>query len=178
MIEKECESLKKVTVFISFCVLVFLTACASSEAKEIVEYHNEYVENVNKKALKVDKALAKFNQASTFADTLKIFKEEVDPLVQDIKKYILSQEPETEVVKELNLMRVDQLKAWSKAFELRLQALEKANESSPNEAEITDLTDKSNKSFDKFNELGEKANKRFMELAEEYNVELEDAEEK
>lgn len=166
--------MKKIVVFTSLCFLVFLTACASSEAKEIVEYHNNYVENVNKRAIKVDEALAKSNQASTLEDTFKIFKEEVDPLVQDIKRYILTQEPETDVVKELNSMRVDQLKAWSKAFELRLKALKEANELSPNEDEVSELTDKSNKSFEKFNELGEKANKRFMEIAEEYNVEIEE----
>ena len=158
----------------SLCLMVILGACSSPETEELVDYHNSYNETVNEKAEEVDQLLVKADEATTVTEAYNILQVEVKPLVDEITKYILDQKPETDAVKELNNMRIKQFKGWSEAFDIQLEALEISKQPSADEEEVAVLMEKYNTKLSEATKIGEKANEKFKNLADEYNVELTD----
>lgn len=53
--------------------------------------------------------------------------------MDEINQYIVEQEPKTDAVKEINDMRTEQFQEWPEAFDLQLEALEKAQGASVDE---------------------------------------------
>src|SRR5699024_11145272 len=164
--------MKKLFVICILSVITALVACSSPETDELVEYHNSYLEKVNPKLQEIDQILVQSAQATTLEDTYNLEKNEVKPLVDEVTQYILNQKPETDVVKKLNKMRVEQFKIWSDAFDSRLQALEVAMDKSENDPEVQNLMQQFEDKLGKATEIRKDADKKFKEIADEYNVEL------
>ncbi|WP_010098588.1 hypothetical protein [Ornithinibacillus scapharcae] len=162
--------MKKFILSVCFLLTIILVACSSPESEELAEYHNSYIENINTKAMLVDEELQKSLRAETPAMALELQQKNVIPLVDEIKEFIHSRDPETEVVKEIHNMRIKQLDTWAEAVRLRYQALEKTVEQATKE-EVQKLLSESDEKLLDAQKKGEKADERFLELADKYNIE-------
>lgn len=169
--------MKRFFVFLILSIVAVLGACSSPETDELVEYHNSYIEKVNPKVQEIDQLLVQSSQATTLENAYKMEKDEVKPLVEEVTQYISNQKPETDVVKELNELRIEQFKTWSDAFDSRLQALEVAINKSENDPEVQNLMQQFEDKLGKAAEIRQEADQKFTEFAKEYNVELTDADE-
>lgn len=166
--------MKKTLFLIGLSFVMLLAACASDQAKEIVEYHNSYLKNVNDKGKELDKIIKQSLQEENPQAAYQMQKEKAMPIVQQISDYINSQDPKTDVVKELHQMRVDQFKKWEKGMEMKFDAVKKMGKQSVSQQEAKNLVAEANEQLKKAIELGKKADEKFLDLAEEYNVELEE----
>ncbi|WP_174614152.1 hypothetical protein [Virgibacillus ihumii] len=164
--------MKKVLFFIGLSLVMLLTACASDQAKEIVEYHNSYLKNVNHKGKELDKIIKQSLQEANPQAAYQMQKEKAMPIVQEITEYMKSQEPKTDVVKELHQMRLDQFKKWEKGIKMKFEAVKKMGEGI-SQKKAKELVDKANKQLKEAINLGKKADEKFLGLVEEYNIELE-----
>ncbi|MEN2467393.1 hypothetical protein [Ornithinibacillus sp. FSL M8-0202] len=164
--------IKRILLIVILVLLTFLVACNTSpEAEELAAYHNDYVENVNSLASQVDIEVQKSFATETPEETLDLQTKNVLPLISSIKEHIESQNPESEAVKELHNLRLNQLSAWEEAFNLQYQALEKTvNEEE--EEEVTELLQQSDEKLLETAQYGQEADNKLRELAEKYNVSL------
>lgn len=167
--------MKKLFLISMLAIITVLAACSSPEAEELVKYHNDFVETVNPKAEQIDMELQELAMIEAPDEALKFQNENITPIVNEIMEYIHSMEPETEVVKELHELRLSQLNSWSEGFELRHKAMERAAESAE-EQEINQLVQQSDEKFMETMENAQKADAKLVEMAEEYNVEMDDRE--
>jgi Tfp pilus assembly protein PilP len=163
--------MKRTLIVLIISILLLLVGCSSSEGEELVNYHKNYVENVNTIAEKVDVELQKSFLTETPEETYELQTKNVKPLIIEIKEYIESQKPESEPVKELHELRLKQLGAWEEAFNLQYQALEKTIESA-SEEEVSEILLKSDQKIAEAAELGQKADEKMGKLAEDLNVSL------
>ncbi|GAA0588657.1 hypothetical protein GCM10009001_00660 [Virgibacillus siamensis] len=162
----------KFLVFIGLSMVMLLAACgASDQAKEIVEYHNSYLKNVNDKGEQLDKIIKQSLQEANPQAAYQMQKEKAMPIVQEITDYMKAQEPKTDVVKELHQMRLDQFEKWEKGIKMKFDAVKQMGEGI-SQQKTKKLVNKANEELKKAIELGKKADEKFLELAEEYNIEL------
>jgi hypothetical protein len=151
-------------------LILSLAACGPSlEAEEIAKYHNDYVENVNTLATQVDEQIQKSFATESPKETYELQTENVLPLIDEIKKYIETQKPQSDEVKELHDLRLKQLSAWEEAFQFQYQALEKTI-AEASEEEVSELLKESDQKLLEAAELGQKADSKLMDLAEEHDV--------
>jgi hypothetical protein len=163
---------KKKILFIGLLLILVLAACGTSkEGEELAAYHNSYVENVNTLADKVNMEVQKSFATESPQETYELQKENVLPLIAEVRKYIESKKPESEPVKELHELRLKQLAAWEEAFTLQYQALEQTV-AEASEEEVSELLKESDQKLVEAAELGKEADDRLLELAKEHNVTL------
>ncbi|MEC5424935.1 hypothetical protein QGM71_15720 [Virgibacillus sp. C22-A2] len=167
--------MKKLMLFILVSMILGLSACSSAEGKELAEYHNNYVETVNEKATQVEVELNASFEAGTLEEELKLQEENVLPLISEIEEYIESQKPESDVVKEMHSMRLEQMRSWVEVFNLRFEALEKTIEGA-SEEEVAEIVQQAEEKVVETQTKAQAANEKMAELADEYNVELIDEE--
>lgn len=167
--------MKKLLLLSMLAIITALAACSSPEADELVHYHNDFVETVNPKAEQIDMELQELAMIEAPDEALQFQNENITPIVNEIMEYINSMEPETEVVKELHELRLSQLSSWSEGFEFRHKAMERAAESAE-EQEINQLIQQSDEKFMETMENAQKADAKLVEMAEEFNVEIDDTE--
>lgn len=163
--------MKRILLFASLLVIVTLSACNSAETDELVEYHNSFVKSVNKKSMEVEQAMEKSLSSETLEEALEIQKNEVVPLVDEIESYIQSQKPETDAVKELHGMRVEQISSWVEAYNLNHEALGKMLKME-DDPEIDEMITESDVKFGEAEKLGIKADEKLEKMSKEYNVEF------
>ncbi|MFB4169300.1 hypothetical protein [Virgibacillus sp. JSM 102003] len=164
--------MRKPFVISIFCAITVLTACSSPEKEELVEYHNSYIEEINPKAQEIDQLLVQSSKASSIEEAYNIEKNKVKPLVDEITQYVVNKKPDTDIVKEVNNLRVKQFKAWSEAFDSRLKALEVAIETSKNDPEAQDLMQQYEEKLGKAEQIREEADKTFKDFADEHNIKI------
>lgn len=164
---------RKLKLFGCIAVLLLLTACASAEAEELVEYHNNYVDEVNSKIEEINTLNQQSLSAASFQEAYEIQESELLPLVNEIKTYIDEQAPESELVKEYHALRKDQLHTWHEAFQMKFEVLGQMAEESISEAEANEIIMEADNKFIEAGEKAQEADQRMQELAEEHNLELE-----
>ncbi|SEP95520.1 hypothetical protein SAMN05216232_1439 [Virgibacillus subterraneus] len=166
--------MKKIFFITGLFIILLLTACASETAKELVEYHNSYLNNVNSKGQELDKIIKKSLNTSTPTEAYQLQKEKAMPIVKEVEEYINSQDPKTDIVKELHQMRLEQFKLWHEGIQLKFQAVKKMGNQSVSQQETKDIIEESNRILKDAMELGKKADNKFLELADEHGLELEE----
>lgn len=166
--------MKKLSLIPLFGIIVMgLVACNVEESQELADYHNDYIEEVNPIAEEIDEKLVSFWDVDEPEEALNYFEEDIQPLIDDIGDFIESREPDAEVVQELHELRQDQLSSWFEGFDLLLEGLEEAIASGDEDAVLVALEESDGK-FLEAQEKAEKADDRFLEMADEYDVEFED----
>ncbi|GGK08606.1 hypothetical protein GCM10007063_33770 [Lentibacillus kapialis] len=139
-----------------------------------MDYHNGYVENVNNKITEINTLNEKSLSSASIEEALDIQTNELLPLVDEIKDYMDSQEPEPEVVKEYHSLRVDQVDTWYEAFQMKFDVLEKMVDKSISEAEADKVLMEADEKYMEAGEKAQKADQKMEDLADEYNLELEE----
>ncbi|ALX47198.1 hypothetical protein [Lentibacillus amyloliquefaciens] len=162
----------RLKLFVCLNVLLVLAACSSAEAEELVDYHNGYVENVNSKLIDINTLNEKSSSSASFEEAYDVQKNELLPIVNEIKDYIDSQDPESETVKEYHSMRADQVETWYEAFQMKFDVLEKMVKESISEEEANEIIMEADEKFVEAGEKAQKADQKMESLAEEHNLQL------
>ncbi|TFJ91288.1 hypothetical protein [Lentibacillus salicampi] len=165
---------RKMKLFITLTAVLLLAACASAEAEELVDYHNGYVENVNGKLMEIDTLNEKSLSSASYEDALNVQENELMPLVNDIKDYMDSQEPESDVVKEYHSLRADQVDTWYEAFQMKFDVLKKMVNQSISEEEANEVIMEADEKYMEAGEKAQMADQKMEDLADEHNLELEE----
>ncbi|SFA91148.1 hypothetical protein SAMN04488072_103219 [Lentibacillus halodurans] len=161
-------------LFGCIAVLLLLAACTSAETEELMDYHNGYVDHVNSKITEINTLSEKSLSSASFEEALDIQTNELLPLVNEIKDYMDSQEPESNVVKEYHSLRSDQVDTWYEAFQMKYDVLEKMVNESISEEEADEIIMDADNNFMEAGEKAQKADKKIEDLADEHNLELEE----
>lgn len=168
------QLMRKLFLFTGLSLILMLAACSSAESKEILEYHNAFVENVSDKMVALDQPYDHLENAATDKQALDIFDSEILPAINEMKEYMDGQKLETEVAKEYHNMRLEWLNAWSEGNYMEKDALENYVNNSLTEDEMDKLMQQAESKYKKAQELDQKANEKIDELADEYNFEEEE----
>src|SRR5699024_1209633 len=112
------RKMKQLFLFAILLFMVTLAACSSPEAEEVLDYHNDFVDNVIPKVEEIEELNTKVIAAQTEEEALEIQKNEITPLIHEVSDYVESQKPEMDVAKEYHEMRLGWATAWSEAVDL------------------------------------------------------------
>lgn len=165
------EEMKKFMLFASLSIILILTACGgASVGEDLIEYQNNFSENVAPKITEVNQILMDSETNEDPEVTYNVAKDGILPIVDEIKSYLHAENPETEEVRGVHEKRVKAFDAYSEAHHLRADAFQKLVEENRDEAD--DLMKQSSEQMDTFNELKEQFQKEYMKLMKENNVEL------
>jgi PBP1b-binding outer membrane lipoprotein LpoB len=165
---------RKIKLLVCLTAALLLISCASAGAEELVDYHNSYVENVNSKLPEINTLNEKSLSSASFEEALDVQKNELLPLVNEIKDYIDSQEPESDIVKEYHLLRADQVDTWYEAFQMKHDVLESVVDQSISDEEANEIIMEADEKFMEAGEKAQEADQKMVDLADEHNLELEE----
>lgn len=169
--------MKRVFLFAGLLLLVFITACQSAEADEVLEYHNDYVENVANKMDDIDVANEKIWMADTDEEAMDAIDNDLEPLLNNMKDYMDKQDPEKDATKEYHELRLNAFNAFYDSLQMDIETFRGLMDESISEEEADERYEQSDAKFAEAQELSEKAEDKIDELADKYKFEEEEAEE-
>ncbi|GAE94473.1 hypothetical protein JCM21714_3633 [Gracilibacillus boraciitolerans JCM 21714] len=152
--------------------VITLVACSSPEAEAIVDYHDGYIKNVSDKVEEIDTINEKSLTSATYEQAYAIQKEELLPIINAIKEYMHSNEPEDESVTKYHNLRLKQVNTWIEGFEIQLDALEKLTAEEIFESELNELIAGAQTKISESFELAAQAEAELESLVSEYNLEV------
>lgn len=164
--------MKKLFLLLIIFVVSLLVACASDEAKELVDYQNDYIKHVNEKSNEFDLIIQRSAEESDPQAVYEMQKEKALPILNKIVEYMTSKEPQTDAVKTYHQMRLEQIKSWEEGLNIAFDASEKWAEDAISEEEMNEMIEKSTDKLKETEILGNQADEYLMELADEYGVDL------
>lgn len=177
MSRKGGESLvKKMSLFIGLLLLVLVTACQAADANEVLEYHNDYVDNVLEKVFEIDSIDDQiWNEDLEEEDAINLIDNDLEPLLEDLKSYMDKLDPEGDDARDYHELRMDWFNAYYDVVKTDLETYRGIINDTMSDEEINDKFEETEIKFDKSLELAEKADKKIDELSDKYK--FEDAEE-
>ncbi|WP_026907245.1 hypothetical protein [Paucisalibacillus globulus] len=99
--------MKKVLLLLTGFALMMLVACSSPEADEVLDYHNEMVDEINPKLEQIDGLYSKIDSLATDQEAIEVYDNELLPLLTEIKEYYDTQSLEYDVAKEYHNLHVE-----------------------------------------------------------------------
>src|SRR5699024_11418816 len=99
--------MRKVILFVSLSALLFITACQSAESKEVMEYHNDFVEEVVSRVDVITKAYDEMDTVETDEEALEIGHTKLLPTLEEIRTHMDAQSPEKDDTKEYHQLRLE-----------------------------------------------------------------------
>ena len=162
--------MRKINIVIGLLLLTLIAACQSAESKEVLEYHNGYVENVSTKL----EELQELNLELVFAETDEEIDElidQVEPILKEISDYMDAQDPENAETKEYHQLRLESIHALVASMEIDIELYRGFINESLSDEEIEQMLEESNAKFEEFNDWAIQANEKIDELSERFNFE-------
>ncbi|HLR81388.1 MAG TPA: hypothetical protein VK119_12620 [Bacillota bacterium] len=161
--------MRKFILLLGSLFLAMMLAACSSEADEIVDYHNGYIENV---ADRMDEMDEMGIEALNDEEVLGAYEDELLPFLTELKDYMDSQdELEHDVTKEYHALRKDAIDKLHEGFHLHYEALSDYDEGSITEEELFEKIAEIDEVFLEAEESTEAAEERIDELSDEYDLE-------
>lgn len=159
---------KRIVLFLGAGFLTLITACSSPEEKEVLTYHNDFVDYTNPKLEEIEDLDDKIEKADTKEEAYDIEDNEIIPLIKDIKDYFDEQEPEEEVTKKYHELRSSWADKYYEGFQVEDEAYEALLGESGEEAD--DLFADADGKLEEASEDLEKANEEWDAIVDEYNI--------
>lgn len=163
--------MKKFFLFTGLFLLIFMAACQSADADEVLEYHNGYVENVSDKMDDIDVANEKIYTAETDDEAMDIVENELEPLLDDMKNYMDKQDPEKDPTIEYHELRSKAYDAFYDSMKLDIETYKGIIDGSLTEEEADKNYDESEAMFMDAQKHQEKADEKIEELSDKYKFE-------
>lgn len=167
------DKLRKILLFASLLVLLFTVACQSAESKEIIEYHNGYIDNVESEFDSIDALIDQMWSVESDEEVKDIITNELEPKITAMKEYMDEQDPKKEDTIAYHELRSGAIHAISESIELSMKAIQGLVDETITEDEFEDMLDQADEKSEEAAELGDKANDKIDELAEKHNLEEE-----
>lgn len=165
--------MKKVIIWMTLASLLFITACQSAESKEVMEYHNDFVEEVISKIDEIVKGYGEMDIAETDEEALEIGNTKILPTLSEIRTYMDAQDPKEEDTKEYHKIRLEWFDLYEEIVTTEMQALDDYLNDQITEDELNEIVEGLNEISVQAEELAIKAEEKVDELAEKYDFEVE-----
>lgn len=165
--------MKRFLILISLLFIMMMTACSSSEADEVLDFHNEFVDEMHPKIKKMEELY----QALIMADSDEAVNEIADemiPLTEEVHSFFDSQELEHEVALEYHEIRAKSAILLNESITLEYETIQQIMKDELSEDEIMEAIEEANTMAKEALELDEEAAKKWEEIAKEYNFIEED----
>lgn len=160
--------MKKVLLFAGLFFLLFMTACQSADADEVLEYHNGYVENIGSKMAKMSVADEKIYDAETDEEAIDLMDSEKEPLLESMKEYMDKQDPEKDPAIEYHKLRKKAFDTFYESIRLDIETFRGIMDGSLTEEEIDENYDESAVIFEEAEKQQEEAEEKMEELSDKY----------
>lgn len=163
--------MRKVLFLMSLIILVFLTACNSTESEEIETYQKNFNDKVMGNMEKVEEIFFKIDETETEAEEIAIIEKEFIPVIEDIEKHLESQKPKYEDTQDYHNLRLAEYKTY---VELTKRTMKSLAETLGNELAIEEFQEiASTNAFlreEEYEKLKIKADEKMEELAQKHNI--------
>lgn len=163
--------MRKYLLGIGAALLLVLVACQSDDSKEVVEYHNGYINNVDSKLEEVDEYGEVIYGESSTDEEIEEAADNLDELVEEMVSYVEDQDPSKEDTKDYHALRLEFMHLFQESIDLELKAIRGLIDESLDEDEAEDLLDESYVVYEDALDKFEEAEEKLDELSEEYNLE-------
>ncbi len=168
--------MKKAILFISLSFLLFITACQSAESKEVMEYHNGFVEEIVSGVELITEAYDEMDAAATDEEAIEIGNNKILPTLEKMKTHMDAQNPEKEDTKDYHKIRSEWFGLYEDIVTTEVQSLDDyINERITDEDLDTIFEEVFEKSL-RAEELAVEAEEKVDELADKYKFEILDEE--
>src|SRR5690625_7442897 len=92
--------MRKVWLFVGIALMVIVSACSSPEAEEVLNYHNDMVDDMNPKLDQIEGLYGEMETVETEEEAVEIHTDKILPLIAEIKEFFDSQDPNEDATKE------------------------------------------------------------------------------
>lgn len=161
--------MRKLLVGIGVALLLVMVACQSAESKEVLEYHNAYINNIDDKLDVIDEQLAIMYDENSTEEQDRSAIEKLEPILAEMKEYMEKQDPVNDDTKEYHELRKDFVFKLIESLEVDIEIINGLWDDSLTEEQAVDLYEKSDVTFEEAAELAEKAEDKINELSEKYD---------
>lgn len=168
--------MKRMFLFTGILLLIFMTACQSADANEVLEYHNSYVKNITDKMDHVDEANNQIWEAESEEEISDTIDNDLEPLLEKMRTYMDEQDPEKDVTKEYHEMRLKAFDSFYESMQIDIKTYKGLLDDTLSDEDADKNFEESEKKFEEAQKLSEEADKKIDELADKYKFEQEEAE--
>jgi len=162
--------MRKYLLGIGAALLVFLVAC-QSESKEVIDFHNGYIDNVDAKLEEVDEQTEIIYNGDPSDEEAEEAADKLESLGNEMVEYLEDQDPEQEDTKEYKALRLEFAKLYKESIDLDVEWVRGVLEGSIDDNDVEELM---NASYEKYEEASDKfdeAEEKLDELSDEYGLE-------
>lgn len=164
--------MRKVILFISLSALLFITACQSAESKEVMEYHNDFVEEVVSRVDEIMEAYNEMDTVETDEEALEIGNTKLLTALEGIRTHMDAQSPEKDDTKEYHKLRLEWFDLYEEIVTKEIQALNDYVNGQITDEEFDKVLEDVYEISIKGEELAIEAEEKVDELAEKYDFEV------
>jgi hypothetical protein len=164
--------MRKALLFISLSFLIVITACQSAESKEVLEYHNGFVDEVISRDEIITEAYDEIDTVETDEEAIVIANDKILPTLEEMKKHMDAQNPEKDDTKEYHKLRMEWFELYEEIIKLELQALEDYVNDVITDEEFIEIFEEVYEKSETLQEILDKGEEKADELAEKYEFEV------
>lgn len=168
--------MRKAILFISLAFVLLVTACQSAESKEVMEYHNGFVEEIVSGVETVTAGYDEMDAAATDEEAVELSNTKILPTLEDMKAHMDSQNPEEDDTKEYHKIRLEWFELYEEVVKSEIQALDDYINGRITDEELDEIFVDIYEKSERAEELAIKAEEKVDELADKYKFELIDEE--
>lgn len=162
--------MRKTFLLMSLSLSIMLTACSSEEGNEIIDYHNDFIDEVISKTEVIKNAYSEIEYVED-DKAVEVLKKEIPPVLEDIKKYMDAQKPKKEDTKAYHQLRLKEINYYIDLIKYETNALSDYIEDEITEAEFDEFLEALQVKYDEYELLTIEANEKIEELSEKYSLE-------
>lgn len=163
--------MRKPLLLLSAFILIILAACSSPEADEVLDYHNNYVDEIVPKVEEIEQLSLQGASSESEEEALAVQVDEIMPILQDITDYFDGQSPEHDITKEYHELRSGWSSHLYEAVDLENQAVQGYLDDSLSEDEFIEMLTESEEKAMQAQEFTMEANDKWEEYKEEFGFE-------
>src|SRR5690625_186700 len=164
--------MRKAILLISLSVLLLITACQSAESKEVMQYHNDFVEEVVNRIEIISEEYDEMDAASTDEEAVEIGNNKILPILDEIKTHMNAQKPENEDTKDYHKLRKEWFDLYEEIVITEVQALDDYVNDQISDEDLEEIFEELQEKSVKAEELAIKAEEEVDKLTDKYDFEV------
>lgn len=164
--------MKKAILFISLSLLLFITACQSAESKEVMDYHNDFVEEVMSRVEKITQGYDEIDVVENDVEAIEIGQTKIIPTLEEIRMHMDAQNPEKEDTKDYHKIRSEWFDLYEEIVTTEVQSLDDYVNERITDEDLETIFEEVFEMSIKAEELAVEAEEKVDELADKYDFEI------
>lgn len=154
---------------LALSMVVFITACSSKEEDEVLDFHNDMIDELYPLYEKMDEAIVDSSMMATEEEIYEVFRDDLLPITDKMEAFFDEHDPETDIAREyydLRKVATDYAVDYIRESEGLLGGY---HDGSITEDEYYEQEELVLENIDKHQEAFDEADARWEEIIEEYD---------